>query len=78
MLPRLDYLSYGGSPYDAITEVIPVIRDRPGELDAQQHLPYLGTGRFGPPGLRVAAVHGGRAMPVSAHEVDESKKKESG
>lgn len=42
VLPRLDYLSYGGSPYDAITEVIPVIRDRPRELDAQQHLPYPG------------------------------------
>ncbi|WP_138998987.1 murein biosynthesis integral membrane protein MurJ [Rhodococcus zopfii] len=48
VLPRLDYLSYGGSPYDAITEVIPVIRDRPGELDAQQHLPYPGDRQVRP------------------------------
>jgi len=69
VLPRLDYLSYGGSPYDAITEVIPVIRDRPGELDAQQHLPYpghqqvrpsrYGLQRFpGPSGARFRAPGG--------------------
>ena len=53
VLPRIDYGEYGVGPYDAITEVIPAIRDFPGRDRSQQQLPYPGrqqirSGRRGP------------------------------
>ena len=40
VLPRIDYGEYGVGPYDAITEVMPAIRDVPGRIDAHRQLPY--------------------------------------
>lgn len=40
VLPRIDYGEYGVGPYDAITEVMPIIRDVPGRGDAHRQLPY--------------------------------------
>ncbi|UTT48640.1 murein biosynthesis integral membrane protein MurJ [Rhodococcus gordoniae] len=40
VLPRIDYGEYGVGPYDAITEVMPVIRDVPGRSNAHGQLPY--------------------------------------
>ncbi|MGV9734201.1 murein biosynthesis integral membrane protein MurJ [Rhodococcus aetherivorans] len=42
VLPRLDYGDYGVAPYDAVTEVIPAIRDVPSHIDAHRQLPYPG------------------------------------
>lgn len=40
ILPRIDYGEYGVGPYDAITEVMPAIRDVSGRIDAHRQLPY--------------------------------------
>lgn len=40
ILPRIDYGEYGVGPYDAITEVMPAIRDVPGRNNAHGQLPY--------------------------------------
>ncbi|MCD2097680.1 murein biosynthesis integral membrane protein MurJ [Rhodococcus rhodochrous] len=40
ILPRIDYGEYGVGPYDAITEVMPAIRDVPGRSNAHGQLPY--------------------------------------
>ncbi len=53
VLPRIDYGDYGVGPYDAITEVMPAIRDVPRPVERQQQLPYPGQqqirhGRRGP------------------------------
>src|SRR5690606_39806478 len=38
ILPRIDYGEYGVGPYDAITEVMPAIRDVPGRSNAHGQL----------------------------------------
>ncbi|MGX6509982.1 murein biosynthesis integral membrane protein MurJ [Rhodococcus sp. SJ-2] len=52
VLPRIDYGEYGVGPYDAITEVIPAVRDLPRPVDRRAQLPYPGQqirpGRRGP------------------------------
>ncbi|MXQ78700.1 murein biosynthesis integral membrane protein MurJ [Rhodococcus rhodochrous] len=40
ILPRIDYGEYGVGPYDAITEVMPAIRDVPGRNNVHGQLPY--------------------------------------
>ncbi|TCN48085.1 putative peptidoglycan lipid II flippase [Rhodococcus sp. SMB37] len=69
VLPRIDYGEYGVGPYDAITEVIPAIRDLPRPDDHRAQLPYPGQqirpGRRGPryfvaPGDPRLRTEGGR------------------
>lgn len=53
ILPRIDYGEYGVGPYDAITEVMPVIRDVSRPVETQHQLPYpdqqqIRHGRRGP------------------------------
>ncbi|MFD6894202.1 murein biosynthesis integral membrane protein MurJ [Rhodococcus sp. NPDC060086] len=69
VLPRIDYGEYGVGPYDAITEVIPAIRDLPRPVDGRSQLPYSGQeirpGRRGPryfaaPGDPRLRTEGGR------------------
>ncbi len=76
ILPRIDYGDYGVGPYDAITEVMPAIRDVPGRSNAHGQLPYLISSRYGPGAVDHGSSRPPAATRVCTPEVDESTTKE--
>ncbi|MEE2031729.1 murein biosynthesis integral membrane protein MurJ [Rhodococcus chondri] len=73
ILPRIDFGDYGVGPYDAITEVMPAIRDTPGGVDAQRQLPYPGQQQIRPArrGPRYFAAQGDPRLRTRSGRVDE-------
>lgn len=73
VLPRIDYGEYGVGPYDAITEVMPVIRDVPRRGNPGGQLPYPDQ-QQGRPGSRrprfFAAPSGDPRLHTGSGRVD--------